>query len=232
MVKKKNIGKSMYSVYIDLESLLDFRERLLSKLGIDFRKMKYRDRTCDLVPNRFGHALFKEMYNLYLPTLLDTDTKFTRIDIPLTDYIVNANGLGVIRNETSNVDVYLDCSRFSMDRESFDSLEYLFRTSTFENLKVNLIFLEKPLTMAEIEKKIAIMFLYNGFDFIRSKIADGSIYRHSIPDVMLMTPMLHQNENIGFGDVGNFKKDMTQLALGFEPLVMLKFEEVKYWCCS
>ncbi len=227
-MKKNNENELITGLYIDLESIFDFRHVLLDRLGIpvgDWYKTRLQDHAQDCMSNR----VFKRIYDTNIKILLDRDKlHFTAMRELVYDYISTASSDLKFRGFDSLVEVYIDASKFNLTESYRGYLEITIGDFIFPKQNVKIHILDKSLSISSIRKNIALIIRYDALGFIDRFIRFGLNGDNTIPDVMLIAPMLHRNTTAVY-TADTLKKELSVIEINYGPLVMLKFQKVKYW---
>lgn len=222
-------------VYVELDCLFDTRLSLMYDIDKNImRDMistgKYHSRIMD----QFGYLsvrMFRTIYNYRNANTLDNPVG-TLINDVIKDYCIEATITAKSYEEYNKINVYVNIYPYNLTEEDIELLRMGISNSI--KIPVNVEIIYKPYTEIEpdfIKNNIGMMIMYDGLLWVEHFTSNGELLKNSLPDVVLMTPMLlHRNLLIKKTELTNFFNDVEKsvamlIQLAYVPVDIFSFRK-------
>jgi hypothetical protein len=222
-------------VYVELDCLFDTRLSLMYDIDKNIMRdmistNKYHTRIMD----QFGYLsvrLFRTIYNYRNANTLDNPLG-TLVNDVIRDYCVEATITAKSYEEYNKINVYVNIYPYNLTEEDIELLRMGISNSI--EIPVNVEILYKPYTEINpefIKNNIGMMIMYDGLLWVEHFTSNGELIKNSLPDVVLMTPMLlHRNLLIKKADLTTFFNDVEKsvamlIQLAYVPADIFSFRK-------
>lgn len=223
------INEIINDVYVELDCLIDTRLSLM--YDIDKNLMRdiisnnnYKNRFVD----QFGYIsvrLFRILYSMRNEHILDNPTSTEVVDL-ISDYCLESTISSKKHGEFKRIKVHLNIYPYNLTEENIELLRMAIFNSSKMDIEVEII--NKPINNIEptfLRENVGLAIMYDALTWIEKNTQNKKLINCSIPDVMLITPMLvHRNIIISDKELIKFFEDVET---NISPLVNLKYIPTK-----
>lgn len=219
-------------VYVELDSIFDTRLSMMYDIDKNIlRDMIETDKYHNRYMDQYGYIsvkLFRLLYSFRNANVLNNPLG-TRINDVIKDYCIESTISAKSVEDYNKVTVYLNIFPYNLTEEDIELLRMGISNSIKMPVNVEIIYKHyTEIKPSFIKENIGMMIMYDAITWIEYFTSNGELIKDSLPDTLLMTPMLiHRNMLIAKRDMNKFFEDIeTSVAM----LINLVYVPVELFC--
>ena len=185
------------NIYTDIDTIFDTRIALAylldSKNITEFIKSgSYKNRVKDNY-NNISYDIFQALYKVRNKKILEF-ALFSNILANIREqYGISVTDITTVELN-SNVILYLNTYPYDLTVEEQDNISNILIT-LLPNIKIKILNIKYSEIEPEwIKKNVSCMFMYDGIEWLESKVADTTLITTPLIDIMLVVPLLSNSE--------------------------------------
>jgi len=185
------------NIYTDIDTIFDTRIALAylldSKNITEFIKSgSYKNRVKDNY-NNISYDIFQALYKVRNKKILEF-ALFSNILANIREqYGISVTDITTVELN-SNVILYLNTYPYDLTVEEQDNISSIL-IALLPNIKIKILNIKYSEIEPEwIKKNVSCMFMYDGIEWLESKVADTTLITTPLIDIMLVVPLLSNSE--------------------------------------
>ena len=185
------------NIYTDIDTIFDTRIALAylldSKNITEFIKSgSYKNRVKDNY-NNISYDIFQALYKVRNKKILEF-ALFSNILANIREqYGISVTDITTVELN-SNVVLYLNTYPYDLTVEEQDNISSIL-IALLPNIKIKILNIKYSEIEPEwIKKNVSCMFMYDGIEWLESKVADTTLITTPLIDIMLVVPLLSNSE--------------------------------------
>lgn len=222
-------------IYVELDCLFDTRLSLMYDIDKNImRDIITTDKYHNRIMDQFGYLsvrMFRTIYRYRNNNVLDNPLG-TLVNDVIKDYCIEATMTAKSYEDYNKINVYVNIHPYTLTEEDTELLRMGISNSI--KVPVNVEMINLPYTDIQpefIKNNVGMMIMYDGLTWIEHFTSNGDLPKHSLPDTVLMTPMLlHRNMVIKKSDISKFFEDVEKsvamlIQLAYVPVDIFSFRK-------